>query len=128
MALGVGAGIASGLFGVGGGIVFVPLLVIVLGHRQIEAETTSLLAVVPVAAVGALRQHRCGNLVMNHGIARGLAAVAGTTVGVVATIALLELAFEVCFSALLLFVAGRVLHRTLRGRAERPEADGRPSL
>jgi uncharacterized membrane protein YfcA len=128
MALGVAAGIASGLFGVGGGIVFVPVLVIVLGHRQIEAEATSLLAVVPVAAVGAWRQHRYGNVVMKHGIALGLVAVVGTTVGVVAANALPERALAVSFSALLLFVAARLLRRTLRDRAGRREADGSPAV
>ena len=51
----------SGLFGVGGGILFVPTLV-ALGLGQVEAAATSLLAVVPTAAVGAWRQARYGNL------------------------------------------------------------------
>jgi uncharacterized membrane protein YfcA len=123
--LGVAAGIASGLFGVGGGIIFVPVLVIFLGHDQLEAEATSLLAVLPVAALGAWRQHGYGNVVMRHGVALGLVAVAGTTLGVVAANALPERVLEVCFSALLLFVAARLLRRTLSdaGRLQAHEAD-----
>ena len=52
-AIGVSAGILSGLFGVGGGIVMVPALVF-LGLRQHQAHATSLAAIVPIAAVGAL--------------------------------------------------------------------------
>ena len=54
--IGVLAGIASGLLGIGGGILFVPALTILLGHGQVEAEATSLLAIVPVALVGSWRQ------------------------------------------------------------------------
>ena len=55
--IGVVAGLASGMIGVGGGILFVPGLVILLGLSQVDAEATSLLAVVLVAAVGTWRQH-----------------------------------------------------------------------
>ena len=61
LALGLGAGVLSGIFGVGGGILFVPTLV-ALGLGQVEASATSLLAIVPTAAVGALRQRSYGNL------------------------------------------------------------------
>ena len=55
--LGIAAGVMSGLFGVGGGILFVPLLV-ALGLGQVEAAATALLAVVPTAGVGAGRHAR----------------------------------------------------------------------
>src|SRR5574337_2235107 len=61
LCLGLGAGLLSGVFGVGGGILFVPTLVL-LGLGQVEASATSLLAIVPTAAVGAWRQRRYGNL------------------------------------------------------------------
>ena len=61
LALGLAAGVLSGMFGVGGGILFVPTLV-ALGLGQVEAAATSLLAIVPTAAVGALRQRAYGNL------------------------------------------------------------------
>ena len=64
--LGLAAGVMSGLFGVGGGILFVPMLV-ALGLGQVEAAATSLLAVVPTAAVGTWRQARYGNLQTSAG-------------------------------------------------------------
>ncbi len=50
--LGVAAGAVAGLFGVGGGIIFVPTLTLVIGLGQLEAEATSLLAIIPVALLG----------------------------------------------------------------------------
>ena len=55
-------GAVGGLLGVGGGVLFVPALTIFLGHRQVEAEATSLLVIVAVAIVGTWRQHRHGNV------------------------------------------------------------------
>jgi hypothetical protein len=58
LALGLAGGTLAGLFGVGGGIVFVPALTLGLGLSQLSAEATSLAAIVPVVAVGAYRQNR----------------------------------------------------------------------
>jgi uncharacterized membrane protein YfcA len=52
--IGLAAGVASGLLGVGGGIVMVPLLTAIVGVGQHEAHATSLAAIVPIAAVAAL--------------------------------------------------------------------------
>ena len=60
--LGVLAGVLAGLFGVGGGLLFVPTLTLVLGLTQIHAEATSLLAIIPTALVGAWRQGSYGNV------------------------------------------------------------------
>ncbi len=60
-AIATAAGAFSGLFGVGGGILFVPTLV-ALGLSQLEAEATSLVAIALVAVVGAWRQREYGNL------------------------------------------------------------------
>jgi uncharacterized membrane protein YfcA len=53
-AIGLGAGVLSGLFGVGGGIIMVPAMVLAAGLPQQRASATSLAAIVPIAAVGAL--------------------------------------------------------------------------
>ena len=58
LAIGFGAGLVAGLLGVGGGTLFVPGLVLLSGLSQVDAEATSLLAIVPVALVGAWRQAR----------------------------------------------------------------------
>ena len=61
LVLGVAAGVLAGLFGVGGGILFVPALV-ALGLGQIEAQGTSLLAILPTVLAGTWNQRRYGNL------------------------------------------------------------------
>ena len=62
IAIGVAGGMVAGLLGVGGGVLFVPGLVIFLNLGQHQAEATSLLAIVPVAIVGTYRQDRYGNV------------------------------------------------------------------
>ena len=62
MAIALAGGLAGGLVGVGGGILFVPALTIFLGLTQVEAESTSLLMIVIVALVGACRQNGYGNV------------------------------------------------------------------
>ncbi len=62
VAVGIAAGLLSGMFGVGGGILFVPALFFVADLSQLEATATSLAAMIPVVAVGTWRQHRYGNV------------------------------------------------------------------
>ena len=116
--IGVAAGVIAGLFGVGGGTLFVPALTIFLGLSHLEAEATSLLAIVPVAIVGAWRQHGYGNLEVRDGVTVGVLAVGGAVLGVVLANALPERALELGFAALLLFVAGQMAHRALRAGSD----------
>ena len=60
--VGFAAGVLAGLFGVGGGILFVPALTLTLGLEQHHAQATSLLAILPTVAVGTWRQARYGNV------------------------------------------------------------------
>ena len=108
------AGGIAGMFGVGGGIVFVPCLVILLGLDQVDAEATSLLAIVPVALVGAYRQQRYGNVVVRDAALLGVLATAGAAAGVVAANALPERALKIGFAAVLLFAAQQLVRRALR--------------
>ena len=119
--IGVVAGIASGLLGIGGGILFVPALTILLGHGQVEAEATSLLAIVPVALVGAARQHRYGNLRVRDGLVMGVLATAGAAGGVVLANALPERALEISFAMLQFVVAAQLARRALAERTEEKE-------
>ena len=112
--LGFGAGLTAGLFGVGGGILAVLALTLVLGLGQLEAQATSLVSIVPVALVGAWRQHRYGNLRLVDGILLGLLAVAGSLGGVAIANAVPERALEVGFACLVLFVAARLARRTMQ--------------
>ena len=116
--IGIAAGMLSGLLGVGGGALFVPALVLLLGLDQVDAEATSLLAIVPVAAVGAWRQHRYGNVRVRDGLVIGLLAIPGALAGVVLVNALPERAIEYAFAALLIWIAwtlGRGALSELRG-------------
>jgi uncharacterized membrane protein YfcA len=118
VALGVAAGFVSGLFGVGGGIVFVPALAVVLGLGQLRAEATSLLAILPVAAVGAWQQGRYGNLREREGLALGGLAAGGSFAGVALANVLPERALELAFAGLALVVAAQLTRRALRTPAE----------
>jgi uncharacterized protein len=107
--VGVGAGLIAGLFGVGGGILFVPALVFFAGLSQIEAEATSLLAIVPVAAVGAWRQQTYGNLRLRAGLLVGALAIGGSLGGVAIANVVPERSLELGFAALLVLTAYQVV-------------------
>ena len=81
-ALGLVAGVLAGLFGVGGGILFVPTLALVLGLTQLHAEATSLLAILPTAAAGAWRQRTTATCAGGPPSSSGVAAIAGVEAGV----------------------------------------------
>ena len=116
LAIGFVAGVAAGLLGIGGGALFVPGLVLLLGLSQLEAEATSLLAIVPVALVGAARQHRYGNLALRDGLTVGVLAAAGAAGGVALANALPERALEIGFALFLLVVAGRLVRNAQPSR------------
>lgn len=80
-AIGTGAGLFSGLFGVGGGVVIVPLLVLWLGYGEREATGTSLAAIAVIAAAAMLTQGAYGNLHVDDGLLVGVPAVAGVLAG-----------------------------------------------
>lgn len=121
LALGLVAGVMSGLFGVGGGILFVPLL-IALGLGQVDAAATSLLAVVPTAAVGAARQARYGNLRLRTALVVGAASIAGVAIGVQIATALPEAVLRRLFGVLLIAVAAQLAWRVAGPRASYPES------
>jgi uncharacterized membrane protein YfcA len=114
IAIGFVAGGIAGMFGVGGGIVFVPCLVILLGLDQVDAEATSLLAIVPVAIVGAYRQNAYGNLRLRDGLIVGALAVPFAALGVVIVNSIPERAIELAFAALLVYVAIGLLRSDAR--------------
>lgn len=118
IAVGLGAGIVSGTLGVGGGVIFVPGLVLVLGQGHLEAEATSLLAIVPVALVGALRQRGYGNLRGREGIGLGVLAAGGALGGVALANVVPERGLEVAFAGLMLLTAVQLVRRALKGEPE----------
>jgi uncharacterized membrane protein YfcA len=112
LVLGFGAGILSGLFGVGGGILFVPTLALVVGLTQIDAQATSLAAMIPVVFFGAWQQQRAGNVRWKVGIAVGLASIVGVVGGAALATSLDEDLLRKLFAAFLLFVAAQLVWST----------------
>ncbi|MDQ3850613.1 MAG: TSUP family transporter [Actinomycetota bacterium] len=112
--IGLGAGLIAGLLGVGGGALFVPALTIFLGLKQVEAQATSLLAIIPVALVGAWRQHAYDNVDLRAAAAIGMLAVAGAAGGVVVANVLPQRVLEVGFAVLILAIALQLARRALR--------------
>jgi uncharacterized protein len=108
LGLGFAAGAISGMFGVGGGVLFVPTLVLVLGLSQLEAQATSLAAIIPVVAVGAWRQHLYGNVRWRPALLVGLASAAGVAGGVALAVALSEDTLRSLFATLLIVFAARL--------------------
>jgi uncharacterized membrane protein YfcA len=106
--LGFVAGVLSGLFGVGGGILFVPTLVFVLDLGQLSAQATSLAAMVPVVVVGAWRQQRYGNVRWHAAAVIGVASALGVVGGVVLADALGDTTLRRLFAGLLFVVAAQL--------------------
>ncbi len=121
LAIGFAAGLAGGLVGVGGGVLMVPGLVIFLGESQLEAEATSLLAIVGVAGVGAWRQNGYGNLRPRDAVVIGLLSPIGVLVGTVLANTLSERALELAFAAVQVYFAYRLARRVTAPDAP-PEA------
>jgi uncharacterized membrane protein YfcA len=111
--VGFAAGTVAGLMGVGGGILFVPALTIFLDESQLGAESTSLLAIVPVALVGAWRQHQYGNVRLRDGLLVGALSPLGVLAGAVVANTVSQRALEIGFACLILFVAGQLVRRAL---------------
>jgi uncharacterized membrane protein YfcA len=113
VAIGLAAGVLGGLLGVGGGVLFVPGLVLVVGLTQHEAEATSLLAIVPVALVGALSQDRYGNVRRHDALLMGALSIAGVAGGVALANALSGTVLRIAFAALILAIAGQLVRKAL---------------
>jgi uncharacterized membrane protein YfcA len=109
LVLGFGAGALSGLFGVGGGVLFVPTLALVVGLGQLDAQATSLAAMIPVVAFGAWQQHRAGNVRWREGIAIGVASIAGVTGGAALATSLDEQLLRYLFAGFLVIVAAQLV-------------------
>jgi uncharacterized protein len=112
--LGFAGGIVGGLLGVGGGILFVPALAIFMDQTQVEAEATSLLAIVPVAIVAVWRQLGYGNVRVRDGLLIGALSPLGVGIGVVVANEVSQRVLELVFSALALVIAAQLLLRALR--------------
>jgi uncharacterized membrane protein YfcA len=109
--LGFAAGLLAGLFGVGGGILFVPTL-LGLGLGQLDAEATSLLAILPTVVAGTWRNHRYGNVQWRAALLVGGASIAGVQAGVLIATSLPEDVLRRLFGLLVLGVAAQLAWRS----------------
>jgi uncharacterized protein len=105
IALGMAAGMAGGLVGVGGGVLFVPALVVFADQSQLGAESTSLVAIVLVSLVGTWRQRGYGNVRLRDGLVIGVLSPLGVLVGVGLANAVPERALELSFAGVQLLFA-----------------------
>ena len=111
--LGLAAGVLSALFGVGGGLVFVPTLIF-LGATTHEAVATSLAAMVPVIAMGSWRQTRYGAVRWRDATIIGLASVPTAKLGAMAATGLDNDTLRRAFAVLLVVVAVQMALRAVR--------------
>ena len=119
--LGLSAGVLAGLFGVGGGILFVPTLV-ALGLGQLEAQGTSLLAILPTVLAGSWNQRRYGNLRVRSAVVVGLASIVGVEIAARVVVELPEDTLRRLFAVLLFAVAVQLVWRTRRKRPRYPDS------
>ena len=111
--LGLAAGVLSAMFGVGGGLIFVPTLIF-LGNTTHVAVATSLAAMVPVIVMGSWRQTRYGSVRWREATVIGLASVPTAKLGEVIANSLSNLALRRLFALLLLGVAVHMAVGALR--------------
>lgn len=116
LVLGLVTGVLSGLFGIGGGIVIVPVLVALFGASDLLAKGTSLLVIVPTALTGTVFNVRHGLVEVRDGLTVGLAAAVASTGGALLAGLLAPRLATALFAALLLVFAVQLVARALRGR------------
>jgi hypothetical protein len=118
--IGLVAGVLAGMFGVGGGILFVPTLVLGLGLTQVHAGATSLLAIVPTAFVGTWRLQRQGLVDLKAAAVIGVVSIIGVQGGVLLAEHLPGTLIRRLFGVLLLVTAAQLALRARRSAAAGP--------
>ena len=104
--VGLFAGIAGGLFGIGGGIIIVPFMLLALGFSQHLAQGTSLLALsLPVAAFGAYNYHKKGNVQPKKSLALAAGLVAGGFLGSKLALGLAPTTMQLAFAGFVILTA-----------------------
>lgn len=114
LVLGCAVGILSGAFGIGGGGVTVPVMVLVLGLEQATAQGTSLLAILPTAASGAWEHLRHGSLDLRTSAVVGAGGAVGAFVGAFGALHVEPKRLRQVFATYLLLVGAQTLRSALR--------------
>jgi uncharacterized membrane protein YfcA len=105
LAIGLGGGLLSGLLGVGGGVIMVPLLVLWAGYAQREAHAMSLGAIIPISIAGIATYGIAGEVRYWYALALAAGAVAGAQIGAQLLAQIDERLLKVVFGAFLVGVA-----------------------
>ena len=116
VALGLVMGVASGLFGIGGGVIAVPVLITLFGASDLVAKGTSLLAMIPTALTGSVANTRNGLVRPLDGIIAGLAATAASFGGVAVAFLLSPQVASILFAVLLVIAITQLTVRAIRDR------------
>lgn len=110
LAVGIAAGMLSGLVGVGGGIIIVPVLVYFLGYSQHHAQGTTLfLFMLPVGAFGVYNYYKAGNVDFKAALIIGTTFIVGSYLGSKAALALDQTTVKRIFGVLILFVSIKMI-------------------
>jgi uncharacterized membrane protein YfcA len=114
VALGLAMGVASGLFGIGGGVIAVPALIAVFGFSDLVAKGTSLLVMIPTGVVGTISNARAGLVNVRAGLVVGVAATVASVPGVALALVMPPRLSGVLFAALLLVAAAQLTVKAVR--------------
>lgn len=110
LAIGLGAGLLAGMFGIGGGLIIVPALIFLVGLGEVEAIGTSLAALIPpVGLLGAAEYYRTGHISIRYAALIAVGLFIGAYFGARVTIALPEQLVRRLFAALLIVMGVRML-------------------
>ncbi|MEN9751606.1 MAG: hypothetical protein RLZZ600_653 [Actinomycetota bacterium] len=121
LALGLCAGVLSGLLGIGGGILVVPLLVILFGFTNVEAKGTSLVMMIPAGISGTAVNLKNNLVDVRAGVTIGIAAALISYAGVAVSVILPTVLGNLLFAMLMLYTAVQFIIRAVRSRtASRP--------
>ena len=115
---GIGVGVVSAIFGIGGGAVMIPFMVLVLGTGQHLAEGTSLLVVVPTSVAGVIAHRKNRYVSMRNFLGLGLAGIAGALIGARVALNLDGERLRLFFAVFLAAVGVNLVLRGLRQRRE----------
>jgi uncharacterized membrane protein YfcA len=116
LAVGLVAGIVAGLFGVGGGILLVPAMILLFGIPPVVAKGTSAAVIVPAAVIGTWRNRRRGNADLRAAAVVGAAGMVTAALGGTIAGTMSDQLSNVLFASLLVVVAGRLLWQLQRER------------
>ncbi len=119
-AVGVAAGFAAGLLGVGGGIVMVPAMVLVLGFDQHVAQGTSLVVIIPAALAGSVTHYRNGRVSLRDAALLAAGGIGGAVVGSISALSVDDTVLRRLFGVFLLVVAAQLVLGRGRRRSESP--------